>query len=233
LANGPTANRRTSCRPCWLWRLCVPCCRRISVPSPWSDSAGHRGLVFDAAAHRLGGCRSERFSRDCSTLTMASWAGDRPGRPSHGYLVTPQSVQPVRHLHRGRPRGITGPCHLRGQGRDLLTGTGTHRHQLISCRRTTLGADPLRCRPTSLARCAEETACSWTLEPRLDLHPTTLETKSSLHDDHAVPLANPKIPDRVAHCKYDGSWRSGGAVGVAPCRRDAYCCSVRTPAALT
>ncbi len=30
-------------------------------------------------------CRSERPSRNCSTQTVASCAGERPGRPSRGY----------------------------------------------------------------------------------------------------------------------------------------------------
>lgn len=30
-------------------------------------------------------CRSDRLSRNCNTQTVASWAGERPGRPSRGY----------------------------------------------------------------------------------------------------------------------------------------------------
>ncbi len=30
-------------------------------------------------------CRSERLCRNCRMLTVASWAGDSPGRPSRGY----------------------------------------------------------------------------------------------------------------------------------------------------
>jgi hypothetical protein len=37
----------------------------------------------------------------------------------------------------------------------------------------------------------------------------------------------------TASCKQDGPWRTDGLVGVATCRRDAYCCAVRVPAALT
>lgn len=46
-------------------------------------------------------CRSERFSRNCSTLTVASWAGDSPGRPSRGYQVAKSSS---RHKPSSRSR---------------------------------------------------------------------------------------------------------------------------------
>jgi len=79
-------------------------------------------------------CRSDSPSTNCSTQTVANWAGDRPGRPSRGYQPAkssshPPPVQPVPHPHRRRTARIARPRDLRGQRRDLLTGTGTERQR--------------------------------------------------------------------------------------------------------
>jgi hypothetical protein len=43
-------------------------------------------------------CRTARFHTNCSTLTVASWAGDHPGRPSRGC----QAAKPSSRHNRSR-----------------------------------------------------------------------------------------------------------------------------------
>ena len=123
-----SARRSTSSRsrksPNTLWQK--PGSSR-SRPSAYLKSIRHR--TASAAS------RSDRSSRNCSTLTVASCASETPGRPSRGYQrrsrVRPQAVEPVPHPHRRRPGRVAGPRHPRGQLRDLDPQAGTDRHLVL------------------------------------------------------------------------------------------------------
>lgn len=73
--------------------------------------------------------RSERWSRNCSTLTVARLRRRESRRPVPGYHAAKssssrQAVEPVTHPHRRRPGRVAGSRHLRGQLRNLDPSRG-------------------------------------------------------------------------------------------------------------
>ncbi len=110
---------------CWASRTAS----RRPLPLP---GMAHTEIEITADGFRF--LAVDRSSRNCRTQMVASWAGESPGRPSRGYQPAKSSshhspVQPVSHPHRVRTARVARPCDLRGQRRDLLTGTGTERQR--------------------------------------------------------------------------------------------------------
>jgi hypothetical protein len=75
--------------------------------------------------------RSERSSRNCSTLTVASWAGEIPGRPSQGYQLAKASSA-YRPPSRSRNHIAVVPAGLLARAtRAVSSGTSTPRRGRI------------------------------------------------------------------------------------------------------
>lgn len=88
----------------------------------------HRILEVDAAANRLGGlpvrqAQQELQHADGGQLSRRKPRTPIPRIPADKVLVAPQPIQPVAHPYRRRTTRVARPRDLRGQRRNLLTGT--------------------------------------------------------------------------------------------------------------
>ena len=95
---------------------------------------GQRVLEIDAAANRFGRLPVRQTEQELQHTDGGQLGGREAGAPVARVpvgevLVTPQPVQVVSHPHRRRTARVARPRHLRGQRRDLLTGTGVERQR--------------------------------------------------------------------------------------------------------
>lgn len=87
-----------------------------------------------AAADRLCGLTVRQVEQELQDRDSGELGRRQPGPPvtrvpRGEVLVMPEPVQPVAYPHGRRATGVARPRDLRGQGRDLHTGTGTDGHR--------------------------------------------------------------------------------------------------------
>lgn len=91
---------------------------------------GRRVLEIDAAADRFRRLPVRQTQHELQHADGGQLGGRQTGTavarvPAGKVLVVPQPVQPVPHPYRRRTVRVARPRDLRGQRRDVLTGTGT------------------------------------------------------------------------------------------------------------